>query len=171
MGKISKENNFKTPEGYFDQLTERIMDRLDREIPDIPKSDGFKVPDTYFDSLSEQIMEKAEKPEPKVVKLYPYKKMLISAASIAAVVVIFIGLQWQAGDQGISFEDIANMELEEYFDNNAGTMSTYEIAELVPVEDLEMTDILDSEWDEENIVEYLDDTIYDIDELNLTDDE
>ena len=170
MGKISKENNFKTPEGYFDELTERIMERLDREIPDIPKSDGFKVPDSYFDSLSEQIVKQVDKPEPKVVKLYPYKKYLITAASIAAVVVIFIGLQWQ-GDQGLSFEDIASLELEEYFDNNAGAMSTYEIAELVPIEDLEMTDILESEWDEENIVEYLDDTIYDIDELNLTNDE
>ncbi len=170
MGKISKENNFKTPEGYFDELTERIMERLDRVIPDIPKSDGFKVPDSYFDSLSEQIVKQVDKPEPKVVKLYPYKKYLITAASIAAVVVIFIGLQWQ-GDQGLSFEDIASLELEEYFDKNAGAMSTYDIAELVPIEDLEMTDILESEWDEENIVEYLDDTIYDIDELNLTNDE
>ncbi len=170
MGKISKENNFKTPDSYFDKLTDRIMDRLNEEAHDIPGSDGFKVPESYFDSLSEEILEKVEKPEPKVVKLYPYRKFLITAASVAAVVVIFIGLQWQ-GEQGISFEDIASMELEAYFDNNASSMSTYEIAELMPVEDLEMTDILETEWDEENIVEYLDDTINDIDELNLTNDE
>lgn len=170
MGKKNKENGFKTPEGYFDGLTDRIMDRIGKESDARPEAEGFKVPDGYFDSLSDKILEKVAQPEPKVVKLYPYRKYLITAASIAAVVVIFIGLQWQ-GNQGLSFEDIANMELEEYLDQNASGISTYELAELMPIEEVELDDILESEWDEENIVDYLDDTIDDIDELNLTNDE
>ena len=170
MGKKNKETGFSTPDGYFDKLTDRIMDRIGQEADGLSGSGGFKVPEGYFDSLSEKILEKEQKPEPKVVKLYPYRKLLITAASIAAVVVIFIGLQWQ-GDQGLSFDDIASLELEEYFDQNPGVVNTYEIAELMPLDDLEVNDILESDWDEENIVEYLDEEIDDIDELNLTDDE
>lgn len=170
MGKISKQDGFKIPEGYFEGLTDRIMDRVSAEVHDLPKSDGFKAPEGYFDTLSDEILERSKKDETKVVKLYPYRKFLITAASIAAVVVIFIGLQWQ-GEQGLSFEDIANMELEEYFDDNTSALNTYDIAELMPLDELEVTDILETEWDEENIVEYLDETIDDIDELNLTNDE
>ena len=170
MGKISKQDGFKIPDGYFEGLTDRIMDRVSEEVHGLPKSDGFQTPEGYFDTLSDQILERSKKEDTKVVKLYPYRKILITAASIAAVVVIFIGLQWQ-GNQGLTFEDIANMELEEYFDNNASAINTYEIAELMPLDELEVTDILESEWDEENIVEYLDETIDDIDEFNLTDDE
>ena len=93
MGKISKNDGFKTPEGYFEGLTDRILSKMEDESADLPKSDGFQVPDGYFDSVNKEILSKLERPEPKVVKLYPYKKLLYTAASIAAVLLIFIGLQ------------------------------------------------------------------------------
>ncbi len=170
MGKISKEDGFKTPKDYFDGLTDDIMGKISEESLDLPKSDGFKVPEGYFDSLNKDILSKLEKEETKVIKLYPYKKLLYTAASIAAVILIFIGLQWQ-GNQSLSFDDIANMELEAYFEDNVSGVNTYELAEVIPVEELEVGDILEIDWDEENIVDYLDDTIDDIDELNLIDDE
>ena len=170
MGKISKNDGFKTPEGYFEGLTERILNKMEDESDNLPKSEGFQVPEGYFDSVNKEILSKLERPEPKVVRLYPYKKLLYTAASIAAVLLIFIGLQWQ-GDQSVNFGDIANMELAEYFEDNATGLSSYEIAEVFPIDDLEVSDILEEEWDEENIVEYLDDTIDDIDELNLNNDE
>ena len=170
MGKISKNDGFKTPEGYFEGLTGRILNKMEDESDNLPKSEGFQVPEGYFDSVNKEILSKLERPEPKVVRLYPYKKLLYTAASIAAVLLIFIGLQWQ-GDQSVNFGDIANMELAEYFEDNATGLSSYEIAEVFPVDDLEVSDILEEEWNEENIVEYLDDTIDDIDELNLNNDE
>lgn len=170
MGKISKNDGFKTPEGYFEGLTDRILDKMKDETTDLPKSEGFKVPEGYFDSVNKEILSKLEQPEPKVVRLYPYKKLMYTAASIAAIIVIFIGLQWQ-GEQSVNFGDIANMELAEYFEDNTSGLSSYEIAEVFPVDDLEVSDILEDEWSEENIVEYLDDTIDDIDELNLNNDE
>ena len=176
MGKISKNDGFKTPEGYFESLTDRLVEKMKEESAGLPKSDGFKVPDGYFDSVNKEILSKLDQPEPKVVRLYPYKKLLYTAASIAAVVLIFIGLQWQ-GDQSLTFGDLANMELAEYFEDNTTGISSYELAEVFTVEDLEVSDILEDEWSEENIADYLDETIDDIDviddidELNLNNDE
>ena len=170
MGKKSKKDGFKTPEGYFDGLAERTLDRLKKESDGLPEAEGFKVPDGYFDSLNDEIMAKVRQPETKVIKLTPGRKFLYAAASVAALLLIVIGLQWQ-DTQGITFDDIASMELEVYFENNTQDMSTYELAELLQADELEITDILDDDWDEENIVEYLGDTIDDLDELNLTDDE
>ena len=170
MGKISKNDGFKTPDGYFEGLTDRILDKMKNESEDLPKTEGFQVPEGYFDSLNKEILSNLDQPEPKVVKLYPYKKLIYTAVSIAAVFLIFIGLQWQ-GDQSVNFGDIANMELAEYFEDNTTGLTSYEIAEVLSVDDLEVSDILEDEWSEENIVEYLDDTIDDIDELNLNNDE
>ncbi|MGI9547486.1 MAG: hypothetical protein ACR2MM_09635 [Flavobacteriaceae bacterium] len=170
MGKKSKNDGFKTPEGYFEGLSDDLLGKLNKESSVIPKSAGFKSPEGYFDSLDQEILEKLDDRDTKVVKLYPYRKMLFAAASVAAIVLIVIGLQWQ-GNQSLNFGDIANLELEEYFDHNATGLSSYEIAEVLPVEELELSDILDSDWNEENIVDYLDETIDDIDELNLNNDE
>ncbi len=168
MGKISKEDGFKTPDGYFEGLARNIMDRMEEQDPKLPKTEGFKVPDGYFDKVGEKIL--SQKKETKVVRLYPYRKWLYTAASIAAVILIVIGLQWQ-GDQNLSFNDIANMELEAYFDDHATGISSYELAEVLELEELEVSDILEEDWSEENIVDYLDDTIEDLDELNLDYDE
>ena len=170
MGNINKDDGFKTPEGYFEGLSDRILGKLENKSAELPPNSGFKVPEGYFDSLNEKILAKLEEKETKVVKLYPFKRFLYTAASVAAVILIVIGLQWQ-GDQDVTFEDIANMELESYFESYVSSVNTYELAEVLQVEELEINDILETELDEENIVEYLDNTIDDIDELNLMDDE
>ncbi len=168
MGKISKEDGFKTPDGYFEGLAGRIMDRMEEQASELPTEEGFQVPDGYFDKVGEKILSKQE--ETRVVRLYPYKKWLYTAASIAAVILIVIGIQWQ-GEQNLTFNDIANIELEAYFDDYTPGMSSYELAEVLELEELEVSDILEEDWNEENIVDYLDETIEDLDELNLNYDE
>ena len=168
MGKISKEDGFKTPDGYFEGLAGKIMSRMEEQTSELPKTGGFKVPDGYFDKVGEKILSSQK--ETKVVRLHPYKKWLYTAASIAAVILIVIGLQWQ-GDQNLTFNDIANIELEAYFEDQAPGISSYELAEVLELEELEVADILEEDWNEENIVDYLDDTIEDLDELNLNYDE
>ncbi len=170
MGKISKEDGFKVPEGYLEGLTDRILDRLKDESPDLPQKDGFEVPEGYFESLNKKVLGQVKGDDTKVIRLQPYRKWFFTAASVAAVVLIFFGLQWQA-PQDVSWNDIASLELEEYVEDQAEAMSSYEIAEVLTIEDLEVDDFIDESWEEENIVEYLDDTIDDIDELNLNDDE
>jgi hypothetical protein len=168
MGKLSKKEGFKVPEAYFEGLSGEIMAKLN--TADLPESEGFKAPDGYFDSLGKEVLAREHASTVKVIKLASYKKYLYAAASVAAVVLLVFGWPWQA-KQGIDFGDIGSGELEAYFDDNTKGLSTYEIAEVFPVEDLELNDILERNLDDENIVDYLDANIDDIDELNLNNDE
>ena len=58
-----------------------------------------------------------------------------------------------------------------YLEDNELGLSSYELAEVLLTEEFEVNDILNSEVDDENIIDYLEDNIDDIDELNLEIDE
>ncbi|WP_017259423.1 hypothetical protein [Pedobacter arcticus] len=52
LATISKQNTFKTPEGYFNELTEQITNQI--KISELINN-PFEVPNNYFDELSKQI--------------------------------------------------------------------------------------------------------------------
>ena len=169
--KKDKKNSFNTPDGYFDSFHERLMERINEEEVGqreslIPKSDGFSVPDGYFGGLTEKVLSQVEQKEVKVISLNPYKKFYYSAAAIAAVFLLIFGLTWKT-DAPVSFEDLANNEIDAYFETNEMDMSTYEIAEVVSLEEVELNNVLTPEVGEEHILEYLDENVEDINELNL----
>jgi len=165
MKKIS--NSFRTPDGYFDSFTDKLTERLSKEETITVANDGFKVPDGYFDSLTSKIQEKLIAAEPvKVIGLHSYKKYYYAVAAMAAVVVLFFGLKITSSPV-LSFDDIANADLESYFDNNELGLSSYEIAEVIPVDELEIKDIIENHLDNELIIEYLNNSIDNFEELNL----
>ncbi|NNL83979.1 MAG: hypothetical protein HKP28_11370, partial [Winogradskyella sp.] len=51
MDKKYKKEGFKLPEGYFEGLTDRILERVAEDTSDLPQKEGFTVPEGYFDSL------------------------------------------------------------------------------------------------------------------------
>tara|TARA_R110002051_G_scaffold72095_4_gene130390 strand:+ start:326 stop:835 length:510 start_codon:yes stop_codon:yes gene_type:complete len=160
-------NSFKTPEGYFDSFTEKLMTKVSEEETIDFKKDSFKVPDGYFDSLNNRIQEKLIVSKPvKVVKLSSYKKYYYAVATMAAVLVLFIGLKIN-NSPGLSFDDIASSDIENYFDSNELGLSSYEIAEVIPVDELEIKDIIDNHLDNDIIIDYLNNSIDNFEELNL----
>jgi len=74
MKKSNKNNGFKTPEGYFDNFKDRLMNKLSEDDSVLPKEDGFSIPEGYFDTLKDKIVEKNNVEETKVVQLNPYRK-------------------------------------------------------------------------------------------------
>lgn len=168
--KKDKKNNFKTPEGYFESFHDRLMDRIQEEEAEassiIPKSDGFSVPEGYFDAFTEKVVSQIDQKEVKVVQLKSYRKFYYSAAAIAAVFLLIFGLNWKT-ESPVAFDDLANAEIDEYFDATDLNLSTYEIAEAVSLENLDLNDILENQLDEEHLLEYLDENVDDIEELNL----
>ncbi len=171
MDKKYKKEGFKLPEGYFEGLTDRILEGIEEDTSKLPDKEGFAVPEGYFDSLDERV-RKAISPDEdsKVVRLNPWKKYYFVAASIAALIIIVIGFQLSQ-TQEFTFSDLANAELENYLDETDLGLTSYEIAEVLPIEELEVNDILDTALNEENILDYLDENVEDLDELNIEYDE
>ncbi len=170
MNKFTNKNPFKTPEGYFEDISKGLMKRLREKDIDIPDNEGFIVPDSYFDDVHKNILEKQEAEEAKIIQLHPFKKLVYAAASIAAIamVVFFLNLNTS---EAITFDTIANSDIDDYFEDNDLDFSTYEIAELVPVDELEIGDILSNELNQDMILNYLDNNTENFEELNMDYDE
>jgi len=167
MDKKYKKEGFKVPDGYFEGLNKRLMDRLDEENLGLPENDGFAVPEGYFDSLQDKLSSHiGASQENKVIRLNPWKKYYLVAASIAALIVIIIGFRLGQPEE-FTFGDLAYAELETYLEENDLGLTSYEIAEVLPIEEIEVNDILDNELNEENIIDYLDENVEDLYELNI----
>ncbi|MBU2997386.1 hypothetical protein KO500_13140 [Cellulophaga baltica] len=166
----NKPNSFKTPDDYFDSLTDKLMSQISIEET-TADTKGFKVPEGYFDTLNDSIQQKLKEEEPKVIQLKSYKKYYYSVASIAAVLILFIAITFyntntNNSNNAVSFDDLASTDIENYLENTDLELSSYEIAELVPIDELEINDLI-SQLDNENINTYLDESMDSFDELNL----
>ncbi|AZQ57878.1 hypothetical protein EJ994_03305 [Maribacter sp. MJ134] len=170
MNEFNKYNPFKTPDGYFEKLSESLKDAVGHEAPKLPKEDGFALPDGYFENLHSNIRQKLNVKETKVVQLHPFKKYYMAVASVAALFLLVLGLNWNT-EQQASWDDLANSEIDSYFENNDFGLTSYEIAEEIPVDGMEISDFLNTQLNEAHIVDYLDENIDDFDDLNLEDEE
>lgn len=170
MEQFNNKNPFKTPEDYFEGFDGKLLEKLGKENFPLPNNDGFGVPKGYFDALNQDIRQRLDAAEVKVIPLKSYKQYFYMAASVAAIALVLLGLNWKYSEE-ISFEDLANTEIETYFEDNELGLNTYEIAEVIPIDELEINDILENRFDEENVLDYLNDNLDDFEVLNLEDDE
>lgn len=167
MTAFDKNNPFKTPKSYFDNFRDKLMSKLNEEKLELPKEDGFKLPKGYFDGLHGKIVQKLSD-EPKVVQLHSYRKYYLIAASVAAGLLLFFGLNL-GSEKEVNFNDIALVEIETYLDAKELELTSYEIAEELPIDELEINEILENQINEEEVIDYLNDSIDDFEELNMED--
>ena len=170
--KKDKKNSFNTPEGYFESFNKRLMDRIQQEAAGetgsiIPKTDGFGTPEGYFDAVVPKILSRTIEEKGKVIQLKPYRKVYYGAAAVAAVFLLIFGFNWKSETSPVTFDDLANTEIDAYFDNNRIDMSSYELAEMVSFENVQLNDILEDDLSGEVILEYLDENVDDLRDLNI----
>ncbi|CAZ94161.1 hypothetical protein [Zobellia galactanivorans] len=171
MKPFDKKNPFKTPEGYFEKFDERLFEKLSEKRSAIPETEGFKLPEGYFDTLGDKLQQKLnEEGSSKVIPLKSYKKYYYAIAAAAAVLVVALVLNLNKTNE-VGFDDLAQADIEYYFDQNELDLSSYEIAEVVPISELEITDMFESSFSEDYVIDYLDENTDYIDELNLVYDE
>ncbi|MGP1990338.1 hypothetical protein D9V96_000455 [Zobellia laminariae] len=171
MKSFDKKNPFKAPEGYFEEFDKNLFEKLSREDSAIPKKEGFKLPDGYFDSLSDKLQQKLkEDQQNKVIPLKSYKKYYYAVTAMAAILVVALTLNLNKTNE-ISFDDLAQSDIENYFNQNELDLTSYELAEVMPISELEMTDMFDSSFSEENVLDYINENTDYFDELNLEDNE
>ncbi|WP_108244605.1 hypothetical protein [Muricauda brasiliensis] len=170
--KKDKKNSFNTPEGYFESFNDRLMDKIKAEEAHenggiIPKTDGFAVPDGYFDQVESSILSKTSRKEVKVIPLISNRNFYYSVAAIAAIFILIFNITGNPTSEPITFDDLANAEIEAYLENTEFEMTSYEIAEVVSLEEVELNDILVDDLEDDIILEYLDEYVDEIEELNL----
>lgn len=172
MDKLNKNNSFGVPDGYFDTFSSDIMKKIAKEDASMPPNEGFKVPEGYFETFNTRLLEQLESTpaETKVIPLKSYKKHYYTAASVAAVVLLFLVVQFNS-DKTPSYSDLANSDIENYFEFNDLELTSYDLAEILPIDDLDLNEILEIRLDNDNIIDYLDSHIEDFEELNMHNDD
>jgi hypothetical protein len=159
-------SGFKVPDGYFDTFTGKLLETLREQEAHLPKYDGFSVPDGYFESLDERLRDKISLPADRVIPLQAYKKYFLAAAAVAAIVMLFV-LMPERNTPQPGFEDLARADIANYMENNELEFTEDEITQSFPVEELEIGDMLESRLNDEYIMEYLDNSMEDYEELNF----
>ena len=167
MKEFNKNNPFKTPEEYFENLTDKVMGSMGSESSKLPVEDGFVAPEGYFDELNDKINQRLEN-ETKVVQLPSYRKFYWAAASIAAIFILIFGINWSTNNES-NWDDLAMADIEAYLEEDELPLSSYEVAEILTLDEIEINDILDKQFEDDKLLEYLNENIDQIEDLNIED--
>jgi len=153
-----KKNTFGVPENYFENFQDRLFEKIeDLEATPILDSikengDGFMIPEGYFKTVPDNILKKNEF-EPKVVSLFRTRSFRYIGSIAASVLICLIGYSIFTYESGeLQFEDV-----QAYLGNDLTDYSSYELAELLQLEADELNDLNDLNFQEENVIDYLDD--------------
>lgn len=169
MNKTGKNNGFTTPENYFNGLTGRLLDRIAQEENPLPKNSGFTMPEAYLENLNATIMHKVNSDGAKVIKLNPFKKYYYAVAAIAAVVILYLGITLGT-DKAPTFAELASTDIKNYLEDTEISLSNYDLAEFLPLDDIEVSDIVQNTLSNDLVIDYLDNHDgLDIEELYIED--
>ena len=140
---------FKTPKGYFDDLEDQLMKRInsDKTLEAIEDS-GFAVPKDYFETIDSEIFSKLEDEKPVI---FLHKKWYY-IAGVAASLVVFLGLIFNTNT--VTFNDVSTIEIENYI--NEQNIENEELAVILDLDAISETDFIEYNISDDEVYEYLD---------------
>lgn len=154
MNASSDHNRFKIPAGYFDQLPDRVMDRIGKEKTRTSTGkDGFQVPEGYFETFADRLAERLHRKEGRVRKLWPVRLVWVSAAAAVIVFMLLLTPSGEAG--GMQFEDLSGESIADYLQAEAYYLSSNDLAESLPLGEIGMEDVMEKIPEEKQILDYL----------------
>lgn len=139
-----KENSFIVPNGYFEELPSKILDRIDA-LPDFNTSseiNPFAVPEDYFEKLPHIISDrisatrKSAFPSFLVNLKLPRFSIPIGIASIIIIAIVVLFSQKKITvqpEKEISCDDLKNSSYFESFDEDL-------LVGMIPAQDIEAAD-------------------------------
>jgi len=147
-----KNPGFKAPEGYFEDLSDKVLAKLNKEPSDtLPETNGFGVPEGYFSEVSETIMDRVDTKHTNKVKLLSLRKRAFYISGIAAALLILFAILPLN-----TSEEVVTMDMVElYFEDK--DIDSYELAELLVETELLSVDdlIIEPEYDDDELETYL----------------
>lgn len=154
---LNKNNDFKIPEGYFDHLEDRLMDKIENDHSlNLNKNTGFKSPDGYFESIEDKVFAKIneKKTKIKVFSLYN-KKTLITISAIAASLLLFFSIQSINNNDELNFNALDLADINAYIEQGNIDLSDTELVNLIG-EEIDFTESFeDNPIDDEAVMDYL----------------
>lgn len=126
LEKLGIENpGFKVPSNYFEEFSDALFTKIEEDK--IPKETGFLSPNTYFDNLEETIISRIDFPKKKKnTKI----KILYTISSIAAAVVLYLGISKYQQPETITFDSITVVDVEEWITSGNMSINSYDIASI-----------------------------------------
>ncbi|MGS2760712.1 hypothetical protein [Sinomicrobium sp. M5D2P9] len=168
--KKNNKSGFRTPEGYFDMLEERIIQSVSTSR-NIPEQDGFEVPSGYIEGLEDHIFNAiGEKEERNKVPVLTLRRIVYSISAVAAVVLILLTVfpkilsSPESGDM-YSIASIKPEEVEFYIENHMLPVYAEDIADVFDSTDL--NSISFSSLNEEDLIHYLEENMINYSEINF----
>jgi hypothetical protein len=148
-----RERGFKVPDGYFEEVQDRILHRLPNS-----QERGFKVPEGYFENFEVRTDGLSQKN--RVLPIRKNTRARIVWMAAAASLLLFFGLKYiNLGPTEPDWNSLEQTELTLWIDNELTDMTSYEIAEVyhdieleVPVPDNTQLDEYLSEIELEQIL-------------------
>jgi hypothetical protein len=113
---------FIEPDNYFKDVEGKIMSKV--------KYTGFKTPLNYFQEIDDEILNKYKGTanRTKVYNLFKTRKLKFIGYSIAASLLLFIGLKnFNFENEQLEFETLEFSEIEGWMDNDLISFSSYDI--------------------------------------------
>ena len=145
-----KHSGFKVPDNYFETLEDQLFSEI--KLKNTIDDAGFKIPENYLSNLENTIISKVkEEKTGKVISLFNRKKLMYISGVAAAVLLLFT-LTFNSKSNNwnnLDFEMVENYMITE------DVLDSYEIASLLPEEDLVESNFIQMDFNEENIEKYL----------------
>lgn len=159
----SKDNPFKTPEGYFEGLEDALFSEMKRFNDN--KRTGFSLPEGYFNTLENEILSKANPLRAKTVRLNPYKKWYYMAGSVAACFVIFFIIKNTLPSTSINTIEVT--EIEQMIDDGYIAVNSYELLSVYSDESLEGLSLIQEPVSDSELIEYLHENLENYNQIPL----
>jgi hypothetical protein len=110
---IHTQAGFKVPDGYFDQLTDRVLENTQDQ--DLQDHAGFIMPEDYLLSLEDRVMSRLEQ-QTKVIPLQvsKSKQWLYPVLAMAALFIGFISINGLFTQDKVTFADLEDHEITDF---------------------------------------------------------
>lgn len=152
---LGKESGFSLPKNYFESLDEQIDLILAEE--NLSNENSFSTPDNYFNALEDKIISRVTSKE-KETKVISFRDRMLKVipSAIAASIALFISINYfNTFNTEISFDNLAQSEIETWFLESSSNLTTEDIASFIPMDEIVVNNFAYTDIDDEVIEDYI----------------
>ncbi|MCM4160621.1 hypothetical protein FHG64_18530 [Antarcticibacterium flavum] len=162
----SQKSGFQVPENYFQDLEDRIMNKVTNDessLEYLKGQSGFVVPQDYFEQFEGKVIDKLglDTPDKKVIPLWKKKKFYYTTAVAAVFIAIISTVLFNPVLPDYTMENIELAAFEEYIDRGYIDLNFNEISAFITEEGYAGDSFNTAELSDEEMLDYLNENVED----------